>query len=206
MDLSHPISSVITSGHGPVLEVLSRTNAPLTGRAVGRLLEGRLSRRHVADILRALAASGLVLVEDAGSANLYRLNREHLAASAVVALTELRAAFRDRLTAEIATWSTPPFACWIFGSFASGAGNESSDIDLCVVRSDDVSEDDPVWMDQLESIQAKVSAWTGNDLDILEYGESSFRDLLVHGDLHTQITSKGIRILGPPGSGVDRAA
>jgi len=34
MDLGSPMSSVVPSAHGPVLAVLARTHAPLTGRTI----------------------------------------------------------------------------------------------------------------------------------------------------------------------------
>ncbi len=80
MDLAHPITDVVPSAHGPVLAVLASTSTPLTGRAVAGLTRPRVSQPRVAAILHDLARAGLVIRTPAGSASLFTLNREHLAA------------------------------------------------------------------------------------------------------------------------------
>src|SRR5664279_4496389 len=73
-----PMSSVVPSAHGPVLSVLARTDAPLTGRRVAELTNPPTSQRQVSTVLTALTEAGIVRRETQGSAHLYTLNRDHI--------------------------------------------------------------------------------------------------------------------------------
>jgi len=176
VDLSNPIRSVIPVGQGEVLAVLARTDRPLTGRRVAELTDGRLSQKGTNLALRALVGSGLVVVEAQPPANLYRLNRQHLAAPSIEALVALR----DRLIAAMAehidAWKVRTEGAWIFGSAARGDGDETSDIDVLVLRPTQV--DDDIWDDQVEQFAAAVTAWTGNRCEVVEYTSEEFAELM----------------------------
>lgn len=198
MDLSHPIESVIPSGHGPVLSVLAGTEAPLTGRQVAGLAEGRLSPRRVAEVLQELVASGLVLMSRAGSANQYRLNRDHLAAQAVVALAGLRTALLQAMTDEARSWPLPPTAVWLYGSLSRGEAGPDSDVDLCIIRADSVEEDDPEWAAQVEQLRQRIVDWSGNQAEVLEYSDSDLSELVSAGDpIVGSLRSDGRALFGP---------
>ena len=128
MDVSHPIADVVPSAHGPVLAVLAATSTPLTGRAVAGLTRPRVSQPRVAAILNDLARAGLVIRTPAGSASLFTLNREHLAAGPVQALASLRAQLWDRIADHAAGWPHPPAAVIVFGSAARGDGGPGWEI------------------------------------------------------------------------------
>lgn len=177
MDLSNPIRSVIPSVQGDVLAVLARTEAPLTGRGIAGLVDG-VSPSGVKLALRALTDAGLVLVESHPPANLYRLNRRHLAAHAIAALASLRAQMITAMRDHIASWNSASWGAWLFGSAARGDGSTASDIDVLVVRPDAVDEDDPCWTAQLERFTDDVGEWTGNPCSIIEYSRTEFDDLL----------------------------
>ncbi|GEP40363.1 hypothetical protein NPS01_40260 [Nocardioides psychrotolerans] len=170
MDLSHPLSSVIPSAHGPVLTVLARTSEPLSGRKVAELTDGRVSQRRANDILGELATAGVALCEDRPPSKLYRLNHEHVAAPGILALIDMWGALLQRIRHEIATWEIQPGAACLFGSAARGAATAGSDIDLLLVRSDqgEARVDDPRWLDQVEQLVSHVHAWSGNECEILE--------------------------------------
>lgn len=178
MDLSRPISTVIPSAHGPVLEVLARTDVPLTGRGVAVLTEGRVSHARTRQVLLELVASGLVSAQEAPPARLYRLNRQHLAAAAVTALADLRTTLLDRMRELCQGWARPAKAVWLFGSLARGDSTASSDVDVLVVRSDRVQGEDPAWVEQLAELTDQVRAWTGNRCELLEYAESELATTL----------------------------
>lgn len=178
MDLSSPISTVIPSAHGPVLEVLARTDVPLTGRAVAALTEGRVSHARTRQVLLELVASGLVSAQEAPPARLYRLNRQHLAADAVTALSALRTTLLDRMREMCQSWTAPARAVWIFGSLARGDSTAASDIDVLAVRPDRVDDDDPAWVEQLAQLADQVRAWTGNRCELLSYAESELATTL----------------------------
>lgn len=199
MDLSHPIESVIPSAHGPVLSVLAGTETPLTGRGVAALLEGRVSTRRVIDVLHELTEAGVVLRDRAGAAYQFRLNREHLAAPAIVMLARLRDALIDAVDGAVATWKSPPVAVWLFGSVARGHAGPTSDVDLLVLRPDSVDETDPTWSAQLSNLEERIVRWSGNRANVVEYADDEFRTLVEVGDpLVEALERDAITIAGEP--------
>lgn len=147
--------------------MLRRTTRPLTGREVARLVEEG-SQPTVNASLRRLAGLGLVQAEEAGSAYLYMLNREHLGAPLVALLAGIRPELERRLHEEIGSWDIPPEHVSLFGSAARGDGDPQSDIDLLVVRPVSTGADDPGWRSQLHHLADRVYAWTGNHLGLSE--------------------------------------
>jgi hypothetical protein len=178
VDLSNPIRSVIPSGQAEVLAVLARTEQPLTGRRVADLTNGRLSQKGTNLALRALVRAGLVLVEAHPPANLYRLNRQHLAAPSIEDLAGLRNRLIEAMRVHIAEWTIPAWGAWLFGSAARGDGSEDSDIDVLVVRPDSVDPADDAWGEQVDRFASAVTAWTGNRCAIVDDGHDEFVDLL----------------------------
>ena len=182
MDLRSPMSSVVPSAHGPVLSVLARTNAPLTGRRVAELTNPPTSQRQVSTVLTALTEAGIVRRETQGSAHLYTLNRDHIAANAIASLSSLREELWTRMRAEIQSWTPKPAAVAVFGSAARGDGTTASDIDVLVVRDESVEVDDPQWQGNLVSFADHVSRWSGNSCEILERSPSALEVLAGGGE------------------------
>jgi predicted nucleotidyltransferase len=175
MDLSQPISTVIPTLDGPVLTVLSRTTQPLTGRKVHQLASGG-SESGTRRVLQRLASTGLVTATEVGSAVQYALNRDHLAAPAVLELANLRQKLVQRIHDAIDTeWSEHPIHASLFGSAARGDGDLHSDVDLLVVHGS--SDLPPEWNDQVGSLAEQVHSWTGNHLQIYELSSAA---LLAH--------------------------
>jgi predicted nucleotidyltransferase len=176
MDVSRPYAAIVPSLDGDVLMVLAGTTAPLSGRQIAqRLPKG--SERGVRLVLERLAEHGLVLVEQAGRAHMYTLNREHLAAPLVEALAQLRTNLFDRLRDEISKWRVVPIHSSVFGSTARGDGDVDSDIALIVVRPSTVDEEDDRWRSQIESLSTQVRSWTGNHLGVAEVAEEDVDQL-----------------------------
>jgi predicted nucleotidyltransferase len=167
MDVALPLRSLVPSLDAEVLTVLAGTEAPLTGSAVARLAT-RGSRAGIQKVLDRLERHGVILAQQAGSARLYRLNREHLLAVAILSAVSIRAQLVDRLRGELSTWETSAAHASVFGSTARGDGDPDSDIDLLVVRRHDIAPDHPVWQRQLRELETAVRLWTGNQLSIFE--------------------------------------
>lgn len=176
MHLSNPIRSVIPVGQGDVLAVLARTDRPLTGRRVAALTDGRLSQKGTNLALRALVRAGLVLVEAQPPANLYRLNRGHLAAPSIEALVALRDRLITAMTEHIDSWEIHAEGAWLFGSAARGDGDEASDIDVLILRPDPVDEGS--WDIQVERFATAVTTWTGNRCEVVEYTSKEFTEVM----------------------------
>jgi DNA-binding transcriptional ArsR family regulator len=81
-------------------------DAAFTVRQVARVAGVSHNRAH--QVILRLAEHGLVLTEEQGPSKLCRLNREHLAATAVVELVQLRARMLEFLRQEIAGWAVAP--------------------------------------------------------------------------------------------------
>src|SRR5690349_10903574 len=132
MDLSNPLAVVTPTLDAAVLQALSATTGLSTGAHVHRLA-GTGSPDGVRKTLARLVRQGIVLVEEHGHANLYRLNRDHVAAAPILALTRLRGQILDNIIGAIGDWSVPPVHASLFGSFARGDADEASDIDILLV-------------------------------------------------------------------------
>ncbi len=182
MDVSHPMADVVPSAHGPVLAVLASTTTPLTGRKIAELTDPRVSQPRVASILNDLVAAGLVDRIPAGSAMLFALNREHLAAGAVEDLATLRARLWDRIARHAAGWVHVPEAIVVYGSAARGDGDTTSDIDLLVVRPPNVADDDPDWNRNLTDLAFGVTRWTGNPCEVLDRSPKELRSMAATGE------------------------
>lgn len=172
MDLAHPYTVICPTLDSGVLTVLAGTTRPLTGREIARLL-GRASHSGVLDTLNRLVEHGLVDREEAGRAFLFTLNREHIAAPAVDALSNLRGELLSRLREAIDSWDIAPVHVSLFGSAARGEGDTNSDIDLFVVRPKKVDSEDPRWREQLDLLARQVQRWTGNRAGISEMSKAA---------------------------------
>lgn len=167
MDVSRPISAVAPSLEGAVLQILAGTTMAMTGRQVAAMT-GRSSHSGVLDALHRLSEQGLVDKVELNHALLFSLNREHLAADAVIELTEVRTKLFAELRREIAGWEIAPLNASLFGSAARGDGDARSDIDLFVARPAGVTEENRQWRDQLDGLAAKAERWTGNRVSLAE--------------------------------------
>nr|WP_276611052.1 nucleotidyltransferase domain-containing protein [Kineococcus siccus] len=148
-----------------VLQVLARTQRGLNGSMVARL-SGR-SYAQVRTSLHRLVSHGLVTTQDAGSAVLYRLNRSHVLSGPVLAVVAATGTVEAWLGDRLGRWSPPPVAVVLFGSWARGAAAPDSDLDLLVVRADDVDADGP-WGEQLHATGEELEALTGNPVQFVQ--------------------------------------
>jgi predicted nucleotidyltransferase len=197
MQFPEPMSSVVPGLHGRVLGVLARTDRPLTGRAVAGLLRAPASPSGVQKVLDDLVSNGVVLAEPAGRARLYTLNRDHVAYQAIDQLARLRELLLERIKVEAKTWAVPAKAIWLFGSTARGQGGSDSDLDLLIVRSDDVDDSDPRWLEQVETLSAHATLWSGNSCEVVEYSAQEVQDLISHGErLVTELRRDAVPIAG----------
>ncbi len=177
MDLSRPYTVICPTLEGPVLDVLAHTTRPLTGREIARLAS-RGSERGVRLVLHRLTEQGLVTTQKAGSASLFVLNREHVAADVVEGLLRLRAELIERIRGEVEGWSSQPVHVSVFGSAARADGHVESDIDLLIVRPEDLGEDDPHWREQLHGLAERIERWSGNHASLHEVSPKALKAAL----------------------------
>jgi predicted nucleotidyltransferase len=178
MDFRHPLTVVTPTLDGDVLAVLAGANEEFSGRRIHRVV-AHGSENGIRNAADRLVEQGIVLRRRAGRANLYTLNRAHLAAPYIEGLVSLRGQLVESLHKTISSWDPAPHSALMFGSVARGEAGASSDLDLLVVRPSKVGEDDGKWREQLANLEDLGTAWTGNDTRILEYEEGELDDAAV---------------------------
>ena len=198
MQTQHPFRTVTPTLDGEVLVVLAGADASFTPPEVHRLL-GRRSEAGVRKALQRLVEQGVVTAERVGRAVTYSLNRRHIAAPNIIAMAGLYDELLDRLRRQFASWKLSPEHAALFGSAVRRDMRPDSDIDLLVVRPDNVAGDDPVWRDQIDTLAADVTAWTGNDTRVLELNTTDVRRGLDGGvQMYDDLRREGVTLHGPP--------
>jgi DNA-binding transcriptional ArsR family regulator len=180
---------------GDVLGFLARGEKAFTGREVSRGI-GRSSHEGVRRVLERLVQQGIVVSERAGTGVLFQLNRQHLAAPWIEGLASLRLELISKLRDAAAAWETAPLGLILFGSAARGDAGVGSDLDFLVVRPNSVDPGDDQWRSQLAELEAKATAWTGNDARVLEYGEGEMGGLLGNEPVLDAALEEGVEIAG----------
>lgn len=175
MDFAHPLRAVTPTLDGDVLKVLAGADADFTAARIARMVP-EASERGVRKVLDRLVRQGTVRMNQAGPVRVFSLNREHLAADAIIGLSRLRAQLVERLTTAVSTWQVKPLAAAVFGSVARAEAGPDSDIDILVIRPARRSPEGPVWSTQIGDLQTAVTKWTGNDARVLEYGADELAD------------------------------
>ena len=194
MDYRRPLLIVTPTLDGDVLAALARGEVELSGRELARHV-GHGSTEGIRRAADRLVGQGTVLRRAAGGAHLYRLNRDHLAAPYIERLANLRGELIDRLRSALAGWSEPPRLAMLFGSVARGEASAGSDLDLLIVRPRAIDADDEVWRTQLVELERSVTAWTGNDTRVVEYGEDELTGLSEE-PLFANVLEDGIELVG----------
>jgi len=156
MDVRSPISCVIPSLDGPVLETLANVSVPMSLTEIYRRCS-RGSLPGIRVVLGRLVISGVVH-EVSGR---YMLNRDHLAASAIESLATLHGHLVERIGSEVDSWNFETTVVGLFGSAARRDGDSSSDIDVLIV-SDEECPDEFV-----SNLAQKIELWTGNHAQML---------------------------------------
>jgi hypothetical protein len=139
----------------------------LSGREIHRLC-GAGSVAGVRLVLQRLTSTGLVQVHEAGNSLLYTLNRHHLAAPAVELLADLRTTFVAGLAAKLSTWPIPPIHASLFGAIARGGGDLDSEVDLLLIRPDEVAADNVLWEEQTADLLQYIVDQTGNPAQLYD--------------------------------------
>lgn len=197
MNLARPYETVSPTLHGAVLVALYEAAGPLSGREVARRVGH--SQEGVRRVLLALEEHGLVTASEATPARLFALNRAHVLGAAVETMARARSELCSRIEEEVKGWRPRPLNVTVFGSVARGEGDERSDIDVLVVRADDVPAGFSHWDEHLPMLDEAVRRWTGNVPQILEYGHAEVLDRVRKGSSLTRsILEEGWTVYGRP--------
>jgi hypothetical protein len=83
----------------------------------------------------------------------------------------------SRLVSQILAWDPRPVHVSLFGSAARGDGDVRSDIDLLVVRPDEIPTEHPAWQEQRDQLAVRIRRWTGNHSGIAEVTKKELKAL-----------------------------
>jgi predicted nucleotidyltransferase len=201
MQLNRPFATVTPTLDGDVLSVLATSEVTFTITQIQRILTN-VSGEGIRKVLNRLTAQGVVLHDQVGRTNTYRLNTEHLAAEPIRALSRLNETFLDRLQSHLEGWGEALRYAAVFGSAATGRMTLGSDIDLFLVRASDrehpghrrVRDD---WEQQVAELARLVTAWTGNDGRVVEYTENDLRAAAAAAEpLLSDVAGQGLTVVG----------
>lgn len=196
MDFVHPIEAVIPGARGRILAVLAHTTADVSLRTLARL--AGVSVAQASRVVPALVELGLVERREVGATSQLRLVRDHVAARAVIELSDARETVLAEMRWTVAKLPIPPVSAVVFGSFARGEADGRSDLDVVFVRPAEVDEDDDVWADSVEMWRRQVRALSGNPVEILEVGMHDLPQRLSSSQpLWQAIQREGVLIHGP---------
>ena len=171
MDVSRPYSAIAPTVEGDVLFALAGSERAMSGRQVARLVR-RGSQPAVNAALERLTAQGVVLREEAPPAYLYRLNRDHVGAPAVLALADMRSG----VPAPTAYRPLPPGRCRRCTHPCSAPPpGATATVQATSTSSSSVRAASPTTMNagpsQLSELSDAVRAWTGNEASIIEFAQ-----------------------------------
>jgi predicted nucleotidyltransferase len=181
VDLTRPLAVVTPTLDAAVLQALAATTAWASGARVHRMA-GSGSPDGVRKVLARLVEQGIVLAESHPHATLYLLNRDHVAAGPLVALTRVRGEIIDRITAAVTTWSPPLLHASLFGSFARAEAGSASDIDVLLVLTAEAGADHDRRTAQLAQLGADILSWTGNRAQIVDVTPEVLAAMVAAGD------------------------
>jgi len=187
------LSTVTPTLDGDVLAVLARVDSTFTAGQLRRVL-ARHSEEGIRKVLQRLAKQGVLHVEKAGSAFVYRFNRDHLAAEHVIGLSRLMETLLARLEERLTSWEVRPVYAAVFGSAARGTMTVDSDLDLLLVFPD--GADGQRWEAQIALLAADVGRWTGNDLRPLVFAEAELVGRAREEPVLRDVLDEGLTVAG----------
>src|SRR6056297_3583434 len=160
MDFVQPIEAVIPGAQGRILSALVETTAPLNLRTLARL--AGVSPAQASRVLPGLVDLGIVERSEVPPSSQFLLARSNVAAQAIVEIARSWETARDRMGLAAASMPIAPESVIVFGSFARGEAVADSDIDVVVVRPDEVDEEDEEWSAALDAWRQDAASITGN--------------------------------------------
>lgn len=176
VDFVHPVQAVVPGAQGRILAVLAETTAPLNLSTLARL--AGVSVAQASRVMPGLVELGLVERREIPPSSQFRLIRENVAAQAIIELARSREAALSQIGSVASDLPVPPVSVIVFGSIARGDADRQSDLDVIVVRPDDVDDDDDVWATAIERWRSEAQAITGNTVEVLEVTQDEARTKL----------------------------
>lgn len=166
MDWINPLRSIAATVDVDVLQVLGRTHAAVTGNQLAQLAGRSYAQVHA--VVGRLVEHGLVDVEQHGRTYTYSLNRDHVLAAGLLEMLGAAHFVEEAIVETVRGWSIRPRIVAIFGSAARRIAGADSDLDLLLIREDQVAADDATWAEQTHALVRQLERKTGNSVQLLE--------------------------------------
>jgi len=148
-------------------------------------------------VMPRLVELGIVDRYEVPPASQFVLARGNVAAQLLLTLADAQSMTLRQIGEAASVISPGPVSIIAFGSFARGEADANSDIDLAVVRADDVDDDDERWAESIDAWRRQVRALTGNEVEIVEATASeAARKLRGRSELWRNIRRDGIVVHG----------
>ena len=194
MDFARPVEAVIGGAQGCLLAVLVKITAPLSLRRLAGL--AGVSPAQASRVMPRLVELGIVDRYEVPPASQFVLARSNVAAQLLLTLADAQSTTLRQIGEAASLISPEPVSVIAFGSFARGEADAESDIDLAVVRADEV-DDDEQWGESIDVWRRQVLALTGNEVEIIEATVSeAARKLRGRSELWLNIQRDGIVVHG----------
>jgi len=181
MDLVTPLATIAPGLDSAALTVLAGVDSALSATQIQRLA-GRGSRYGLVLVLDRLTAHGLVTAIPAARGRLYRLNRDHVLAGAVLAAAQARAEAERRIAAAAQALTPAPLSVALYGSVARSDATPDSDLDLLIIAPGDLDPDGDPWLRQIDEFERQAQLWTGNAVQSVTVPQGQLAAMLAAGD------------------------
>lgn len=184
-----------TRGRIAVLRVLWGLQVPATTAEIAR--RARMTHPAVAEVLDAFSALGIAGRAPAGRGHTYWLNREHVFVEEVVGPAFLAERdVPDMLAAEIEEGLSPfTVSVYLFGSYARGDQDATSDIDVVAVTEDEAAAS--AAQPAVEALSARLRGRFGAELSAIAYTRRQASELIRRApELYRSVSRDGIRLSG----------
>jgi len=183
VEFSSPLATVTPTVDGDVLMILSGSDGWFTTTLLQEQIPTR-SIPGIRNVLIRLGEQGIVQSMIVGRVHQYRLNRQHIAAESIIALSRLQDAFVSRAAAAMGAWHQPPL-------FAALCAPVNSVLRIVAITPRRV--DGATWLDQVREFEAAARLWTGNDIVVIAVDED---DVANSSLLLDEVAREGVAIVG----------
>jgi predicted nucleotidyltransferase len=165
MDYRRPVEALIPGATGRLLAALARVETELPVSTLASI--AGVGRTRASGIIGDLSDLGIVERREVGRTVLVSLARHSAAGELIDRLAHLGAEVIARLRSLATELEPAPAALLVFGSFARGEADASSDLDVLAVRSPAANPER--WAAALSVFAEQAHNLAGNPVQLLDY-------------------------------------
>ncbi|MGH9070141.1 MAG: nucleotidyltransferase family protein [Acidimicrobiales bacterium] len=171
MDYLHPVEAVIPGATGRLLAALTRIEVELPISTLAMV--AGVGRTRASGIVAELHQLGMVERREVGRTILVALARRSAAGELIDRLGHLRSTVLEQLQTFASAISPPPVMLAVFGSFARGAADARSDVDMLAIRPPDSDPD--AWSAAVSYFADRAQQLIGNPVHLIDYDLEELR-------------------------------